>query len=114
VTAASSSADADAIVAATLACPYVAGMSGGVMGEVATYLPGRRVRGVRSSSEGVDVHVVGVFGPSIAEIDAQVRAAVTPLVHGAALTVHVDDLAVPASTDATAVDPLTMEGPRNA
>ncbi len=87
--------DPDALVAATLACPHVAAMSAGALGEIAVYLPGRRVRGIRFGSEGVAVHVVGVFGPSVAEILAQVRTAVAPLVQGQPFLVRVDDLADP-------------------
>lgn len=81
-------------MAATLACPSVSAMSGGVLGEVATYLPGRRVPGIRTRPDGIEVHVVGVFGPSIGEIVSQVREAVEPLMQGHQLSVHVADLAV--------------------
>ncbi|MEJ7704968.1 MAG: hypothetical protein WKF47_15540 [Geodermatophilaceae bacterium] len=90
--------DPDVLAAVTLACPLVAAMSGGVLGEVATYLPGRRIRGVRIAANGVDIHVVGVFGPSITEIVTQVRAAVEPLAAGRTLSVHVDDLKLPPPT----------------
>lgn len=86
--------DPDALVAATLACPSVSAMSGGVLGGVATYLPGRRVPGIRTRPDGIEVHVVGVFGPSIGEIVSQVREAVEPLMQGHQLSVHVADLAV--------------------
>ena len=103
--------DPDVLVAATSACPYVAAMSGGVLGEVATYLPGRRVRGVRSGPDGVEVHVVGVFGPSITEIAAQIRAAVAPLMSGQPLSVHIDDLADPVRTHRSAAPaPPTTKG----
>ncbi len=99
--------DPDAVLAATLACPLVAGMGAGVLGEVATYLPGRRVPGVRLHSAGVEVRVVGVFGPSIGEIVRQVRTAVSPLTAGQPLTVYVDDLADP-------VGMTTRKGSRSA
>lgn len=86
--------DPDALVAAVLACPHVAAMSGGVLGEVATYLPGRRVRGIRIRPDEVAVHVIGVYGPAVREIVAQVMTAVAPLTRGNALSVQVDDLAV--------------------
>lgn len=96
--------DPDVLVALTLACPYVAAMSGGTLGEVATYLPGRRIRGVRITPENIDLHVVGVFGPSITQIAAQIRAAVEPVAQGTMLSVHVDDLQ----------DPPLRKGPRSA
>lgn len=93
--------DPDVLVATTLGCPYVAGMGGGALGEIAVYLPGRRVSGLRLSDGApgvrshVEVHVVGVYGPSVAQIVDQVRAALAPLVPGHLLTVYVDDLADP-------------------
>ncbi len=94
----------DILVAVTLACPYVAAMSGGVLGEVATYLPGRRVRGIRLGTDDIDVHVIGVFGPSIAEIVDQVRLAVESVALGRTVSVHVEDLEAPPP----------MKGPRSA
>lgn len=43
---------------AVLSVQDVAALSGGVLGEVATYLPGDRVPGVRVGDDGVHVHVV--------------------------------------------------------
>lgn len=94
--------DPDAVAAVSLACPLVAAMSGGVLGEVATYLPGRRVHGVRLGADGIEVHVIGVFGPRMSDIADQVRAAVQPLAPGQAVSVHIDDLADPAPTSPSA------------
>ena len=55
-------ADADAIAAAVLACPSVAGLGGGPAGAVATYLPGRRVTGVRVRPDGPAGQVGGRTG----------------------------------------------------
>ncbi|MGF0115039.1 hypothetical protein ACQFYA_01775 [Promicromonospora sp. Marseille-Q5078] len=43
---------------AVLTVPGVARLSGGVLGEVATYLPGDRIAGVRFDDDDVHVHVV--------------------------------------------------------
>ena len=51
--------DVDAIAAATLACPAVAGLHEGGSRAVATYLPGRRVVGVRAEDRRVTSLVVG-------------------------------------------------------
>jgi uncharacterized alkaline shock family protein YloU len=79
--------DADAISAAIATCPSVSGLSGGLAGEVATYLPGRRVSGVRSSPGSVEVHVVARYGRTLDEIDSEIRAAVAAAVPG---VLHVD------------------------
>jgi hypothetical protein len=91
--------DPDVVAEAALACPTVAGLSGGVAGEVATYLPGRRVRGVRIDGSTVTVHVVGRYGPSMTEISTDVTRAVTPLAGGRQVSVVIEDLAEPGSVD---------------
>lgn len=90
--AANADLDPDAVAAAVLACPSVTGLSGGRLGEVATYLPGRRITGVRIADDGVAVHLVGRYGPTIGEIAAEVRAAVQAVVGRRPVTVSVDDL----------------------
>src|SRR4051812_17808760 len=62
--------DPDAIVAAIATCPSVSGLSGGIAGEVATYLPGRRVAGVRAAPGEVEVHVIARYGRALHDIDA--------------------------------------------
>jgi len=52
----------------------VSDLSAGAIGEVATYLPGRRVAGVRITEDGINMHVVGRFGPSMEAIGDEVRA----------------------------------------
>jgi len=67
--------DADAIAAAVASCPSVSGLSGGFAGEVATYLPGRRVTGVRTQADAVEVHVVARYGATLHEVESEI---VTP------------------------------------
>jgi uncharacterized alkaline shock family protein YloU len=84
----------DEIVAAVTAVPGVHGLHGGVLGEVATYLPGRRVHGVRLRPEGCDVHVVLAWGAPIGETTELVREAVRPYA-GGRIDVTVEDVAAP-------------------
>lgn len=100
--------DVDAVVSAVLACPYVSRLSGGRIGEVATYLPGRSVAGVRLTDDEVQVHIVARYGPTADEISAQVRAAVTPLAVGRSVAVGIDDLDL---DPAPHIDPLGATGP---
>lgn len=87
--------DADAlaepVAAAVLACPSVAGLSGGPFGTVGTYLPGRRVTGVRITDDEVTIHVVARLVP-LRRIEAEVRTAVAPWVPGLPVHLGVDDL----------------------
>jgi hypothetical protein len=84
--------DVDAIAAATLACPAVAGLHEGGTRAVATYLPGRRVVGVRVEDGRVLVSVVLASGSSVRSLGAQVRSALEPHVEGRRVDVHVADV----------------------
>ena len=72
--------DPDAVAEAVQSCPAIARLSGGLAGEVATYLPGRRVTGVRIRTGEVQINVVGLYEHSVDEMAEQVRTAVRPLV----------------------------------
>lgn len=77
---------ADDIAAAVEAVEGVGELHAGVLGEIGTYLPGRRVAGVRLLDDGCEVHVTVLFGIPLAEVVDRVRSAVGALVPGA---VHV-------------------------
>lgn len=87
--------DADRIATAVQAGCHIVGLDGGRYGEIATYLPGRRVSGVRIRPESVTIGVIGRYPATVTDIDACVRAMVGPL--DRPLHVHISDLgAVPA------------------
>jgi hypothetical protein len=87
------------VAAAVLACPAVARLSSGTIGEIASYLPGRRLLGVRFADDEVAVHVVARYGPTVAEIARQVRLAVHGVVGDRPVTVGIDDLELPTPQD---------------
>ncbi|SNT40957.1 Asp23/Gls24 family envelope stress response protein [Rhodococcoides kyotonense] len=58
----------------------VAGLHGGMFGEVATYLPGRRVAGIRLSDSGIDVHISLRSDAPVRETADAVRRAVHAVV----------------------------------
>ena len=89
--------DADAIAAAALGCPGVSGLHGGALNEVAAYLPGRTVPGVRLAEDRVEVHVVARYGSILPTLAEAVRAAVLPLADGLPVEVHIADLSVDGS-----------------
>ncbi|AOW94877.1 hypothetical protein BFN03_12075 [Rhodococcus sp. WMMA185] len=68
------------IAAAVLATPGVAAMHGGAFGEVATYLPGRRVTGVTIGPTSCAVHLSALYPANVIDTAERVRAAVEPLV----------------------------------
>lgn len=90
---------ADAVAEAARAVPGVARLHAGSFGELGTYLPGRRVPGVRFRPDGVEVHIAvdrsvldrHVPLPELAE---QVRLAVAARVQGP-VHVYIEDLVEP-------------------
>ncbi|WP_211489695.1 hypothetical protein [Georgenia thermotolerans] len=88
-----------AVAEVTRAVPGVARLHPGAFGEVATYLPGHRVPGVRVRPDGVEVHVVVERAlldrreplPQVAERIHRAVAALT----GGPVHVFIDDLAEP-------------------
>lgn len=87
--------DPDDVVSAALATEGVVRLDGGLHGEVATYLPGRRVPGVRVRQRAVEVHVVVDASRDVQQTAAQVRAAVLALAPDLPIDVVVADLLLP-------------------
>ena len=87
--------DPDAVASAVLACPHVAGLSAGPVEEVATYLPGRRVQGIRVQDDSLEIHLVARWGAPLPDVAAEVRRAIGPLAGGRSITVAIEDLEVP-------------------
>lgn len=98
--------DVDAVAASVIACSTVARLSGGLLGEAATYLPGRRVYGVvvrehpAPDETDLDVRVVAVFGPTMSEVADQVHQAVALVAPGRSVTVAIDDVDLGGAVDA--------------
>ena len=88
---------ADRVALAVCAVPGVAGLHTGAFGEVATYLSGRRVNGVRVRPDGCAVHVVLAWGAPVLATADRVRAVVAPLV-GTSVDVTVEDVVEPAGS----------------
>jgi hypothetical protein len=84
---------ADTVAALTRAVPGVAGLHPGMFGEVATYLPGRRVSGVRFTDSGLEVHIVVWADAPVRRTAALVRESVAAAVPGAPIDVTVEDIA---------------------
>ena len=82
---------ADLIAAATRSVPGVSDLHAGAFGEVATYLPGRRVTGVRVADALTEVHVVVTMDAPVMATAAAIRAVVQPLV-GTEVHVFVEDV----------------------
>lgn len=97
--------DLEVVAAAALGCPALADLTGGRFGEVATYLPGRRVLGVRSVDGEIELHVVARWGIPLPEVADAVRAAVAPYTDGMPVAVFVDDIEIPDDVEVPGTDP---------
>lgn len=82
---------ADQLAEITRAVPGVADLHGGVFGEVATYLPGRQVAGVRIEDDHVEIHVSVFWNEPVRATAEQVSARVEEVV-GRPVNVTVDDV----------------------
>ena len=84
---------AEAVAAAVLQSPMVASLAGA--GGVETYLPGRRLAGVRVTDEQIEVHLVARWGADLQALGRDVRRAVAAVTGDRIVEVHVDDIEVP-------------------
>ena len=82
---------ADLVVTAVTSVPGVSRMHPGLFGEVATYLPGRRVVGVQLREGVTNVHVVLCWGVALPETVDAIRSALLAVVH-APVHVTVEDI----------------------
>jgi hypothetical protein len=82
---------AEVVAAAALAVPGVVRLHGGRFGELGTYLPGRRVTGVRIDDQGTEVHVVVTDHVPVHATAARVQRAVSA-VAPMPVHVHVEDI----------------------
>jgi hypothetical protein len=89
---------AERIAAVVTAHPAVAALHGGIFGAVATYLPDRRLTGVRvgEGDEPVELAVVLHLDEPIPGVVRALRREVSVLCGGAAVDITVADVTVPA------------------
>lgn len=91
--------DPQAVATAVEACRSVSRLSGGIAGEAATYLPGKRVNGVRVRPGGVAVNVVAHWDWPAEQVATEVRGAVRTATASKApvgrVDVAIDDVDVP-------------------
>ena len=90
--------DVDAVAAAARGCAGVAGLDGGRFGEVASYLPGRKVAGVVVSGGRVRVQVRSRWGVPAPELAARITAVLAPLTGRRPVDVMIADIDDPPGT----------------
>lgn len=94
---------AQAVAAAVRAHPAVADLDGGPFGAIASYLPGRRVLGVRigEAPGPVEVSVVARLGTPLSQLAAELRDVITAVAGSRPVDVTVNDVIIGASTPPT-------------
>jgi len=84
---------AELVAERVLACPVVAALAGGLAGQAATYLPGRRVAGVSWRDDVCEVAVVlRLDGRPLPELAEEVRRALEPVAGGRAVDIVITDV----------------------
>ncbi len=91
--------DPEAVAAAAIGNLSVLRLFSGDALEIATYLPGKRVRGVRVRESEVEVHVVARWGTSLPRVAEEVRRSVDAVVGGLPVSVYIDDVETPNRLD---------------
>lgn len=84
--------DVDAVAAAVQGCRGVSGLYGGRFGEIGSYLPGRRVAGVQVSSHALTVQVRSRWDVPVADLSAQIRAALVGVVGDRRISIVIADI----------------------
>ena len=87
--------DVDAVATAVRSCAGVDDLDAGQLGSVTSYLPGRKVAGIKVATDRVTVQVRSRWAIPVAAVGEQIRAAVTPLVAPRVLDIVVSDIADP-------------------
>jgi hypothetical protein len=91
--------DVDAVAAAVRACPAVDDLYSSTTEAIASYLPGRRVTGVRVGDDFVLVSVRLRWGVPVPELAAQLRGTVSALVAPRRLDIVVADVSAEPCAD---------------
>ena len=84
--------DAETIAAVVRRCEGVSALDGGPYGEVATYLPGRKVAGIVIGDGQVTVQVRAAWGVPAPELAALITTAVSPLAGHRRIDVVIADI----------------------
>lgn len=97
--------EVDMLAAAVRGVVGVVALGDGGPMQPTTYLPGRRVAGIRSSADRIEVAVTAAFGLPAAVIADGIRAALAVLARGRPVDVHIADLQVPVAETSPALGP---------
>jgi hypothetical protein len=102
--------DVDDIEAAVLRCAGVASLGSGTIGELATYLPGRRVPGIRVTPELVELEICAAWGPPAKLIASQIWEALATVVTDRPIEILITDIASPVIAPPVIASPVIATG----
>jgi hypothetical protein len=103
--------DVDAVAAVVANCTGVSALDGGPFGQVASYLPGRKVTGVVVRDGRVTVQVRSRWGIPATDLAALITVALAPLTGDRTIDVVIADIDDPPAT-ATFSVPARAAAPR--
>lgn len=103
--------DVDAVAAAVRGCPGVAGLDGGRYGEIASYLPGRKVPGVVVGGGRVRVQIRSRWGVPLPELAALITAVLKPLTGSRPVDVVIADIDEPSGPAGFHLPAQLISGP---
>jgi len=84
--------DVDAVAAAVQGCAGVSALDGGRAGEIATYLPGRKVPGVQVTGGRVRVQIRSRWGVPVTDLAALITVVLAPLTGSRPVDVLIADI----------------------
>jgi hypothetical protein len=87
--------DIDAVHAAVSSCPGVARVGSGSLAALTTYLPGRRIPGIRINPDTVELEVVAEWDSNAGDISRSVQAVVADLVDARSVDITIADIDLP-------------------
>ncbi|MFD6858876.1 hypothetical protein ACFWB0_10325 [Rhodococcus sp. NPDC060086] len=96
----------DDVANTVLGIAGIAGLHSGEFGEIATYLPGRRVAGIRLGPRGCEIHVTALYPADLPALGEAVRRYVEPVV-GGPVSVVFQDIREPLAEQASAEKQVT-------
>jgi hypothetical protein len=85
----------DAVHTAVSNCPGVAAVGSGTLAALTTYLPGRRIPGIRINPDSVELEIVADWDATAAHIASEIRVAVAGLADGRRIDITIADIVLP-------------------
>ena len=103
--------DIDAVHTAVTGCPGVADVGGSSLAALTTYLPGRRVPGIRINTDTVEVEVVAEWNMNMITIAGGIRRALVSIVGGRRVDITIVDIELPEGDPAAGSLPALEPAP---